>query len=120
MAFIIINTTNPNVERVLRNWKNGSRRSMAQKYFIRKLGPGTYLMKANAAVLALLYFLKTKYNGNVYIFVAESLEVESEFPKEVVKVVKTCREGERNLLEEDLKPLEEISIKCYVSWNRGS
>lgn len=119
MAFIIINTTNPNVEKTLRRWKNGSRRSAVQKYFIRKLGPGTYLMKANAAVLALLYYLKVKYDG-VYIFVAESLEVESEFPKEVVEVVKIWKENEENLLEEDLKSLEEMLIKCYVSWNQSS
>jgi len=123
MAFIIINTTNEKVEKLLWGWERAHSkkdRKSAQTYFIRKLGPGTYLMKANAAVLALLYDLKVKYDGNVYIFVAEPLEVEPEFPREVIEVVRICRENGRNLLEKDLRPLEEIGIKCSVNWSRGS
>jgi hypothetical protein len=85
---------------LLSRWRNANRqdRKSAQKYFIRKLGPGTYLMRANAAVLALLYDLRARYDGNVYVFVVEPLEVEPEFPKEVIEVVKTCRENGRNPL----------------------
>lgn len=119
MAFVIINTTNSNVEKRLQKWINGKDREAAQKYFIRKLGPGTYLMKANGAALALLYDLKMKYGGSIYIFIAESLEVEPEFPRKIVEVVKACRKNGRNLLEKDLKPLEAIEIKCSVSWNRS-
>jgi hypothetical protein len=119
MTFIIVNTTNSIVEHLLRNWQNGIDRRYARQYFIRKLGSGTYLMKGNAAVLALLYDLKTKYNENVYIFIAESLSVEPEFPEEVVRVVKLCQERKLHLLEKDLKPLEETKIDCSVSWNQS-
>jgi len=121
MAFIIINTTDPKAEARLKHWKNAgnSDRKSAQKYFIRKLGPGTYLMKANGAALALLYDLKMKYGESTYIFIAESLEVEPEYPSKIVEVVKACRKNGRNILEKDLKPLEEIEIKCSVSWNRS-
>jgi len=119
MAFMIVNTTSDNAEKLLRKWMNGSRRETARKYFIRKLGPGTYLMKANGAALALLYDLKMKYNDSVYIFIAESLEVEPEYPSKIVEVVKACRKNGRNILEKDLKLLEGIEIKCSVSWNRS-
>lgn len=107
------------VERKLRKWQNGTDRKYAEKYFVRKLGPGTYLMKGNGSVLALLYDLKARYNGTIYIFVAESLSVEPEFPKEIIDVVKLCRKKKLNLLEKDLKPLEEIRIDCSVSWNQS-
>lgn len=122
MSFIIVNTTNQKLDDLLRRWNNGSsgQRQSAMKYFIRKLGPGTYLMKANAAVLALLYHLKVKYGNGIYIFLANSLEVEAEFPKEVIEVVKECQIRKRNLLEKDLEKLEEIQINCSVSWNQNS
>lgn len=126
MAFVIVNTTNPTVEKLLTAWVNprGSRRARdritAKKYFIRQLGPGTYLMEPNAGGLALLYDLKLRYKGDVYIYVVKPLSVRSEFPEEIVKVVEECRKTGRNLLEKDLKPLEKIQILCSVNWKRSS
>jgi len=122
LVFIVINTTNTNVQRVLRSWvKPGNKdRKNAQKYFIRQFGPGTYLMEANAAVLALLYDVKRRHDGDVYIYVAKPLVVRPEFPEEVIEVVETCQKEKRDLLENDLKPLEKIEINCSVSWKRGS
>ena len=121
MTFIIVNTTNSKVENLLYKWFRASsdtHRQSAKKYFIRKFGSNSYLMKANAATLALLYDLKIRYGNSVYIFVADTLEVEPEFPKEVIKVVKECRKKQRNLQEKDLRMLEEIQINCSVNWNQ--
>ena len=122
MTFMIVNTTNASAEKVLRRWfkPTKSDRKTARKYFIRQLGPGTYLMEANAGVLALLYDLKLKYDGDVYIYATKPLSVRSEFPREVVEVVEECRKTGRNLLEEDLKPLEKIKTLCSVNWKRSS
>jgi len=121
MVFIIVNSTNPTVGRLLNAWFKPKRRdrTTAQKYFIRQLGTGTYLMEANAAVLALLYDLKQKHEGDVYIYVAKPLIVRPEFPQEVVEVVEKCRKNGRNLQEKDLKPLERIEIDCSVSWKQS-
>ena len=110
------------MEKLLRLWvKPGKNdRKTAQKYFIRQLGPGTYLMEANAAVLALLYDMKRRHDGDVYIYVAKPLVVISEFPKEIIEVVEKCQKAKRDLLESDLKPLEKIGINCSVSWKRSS
>lgn len=121
MVFIIVNTEKENVKRLLRTWykpQSGFRKS-AQKYFIRQLGPGTYIMEANAAVLALLYDLRRRHNGDVYIYVAKPLVVKREFPSEVIEVVEKCQKENRDLLEKDLKPLETIKIECSVSWKRS-
>ena len=122
MAFIIVNSTNSTVERLLRAWSSPSHgdRTSAKKYFIRKLGPGTYLMEANAGTLALLYDLKLRYEEDVYIYVAKPISVRPEFPEEVVEVVEECQRRRRNLLEEDLKPLEKTQILCSVNWRRSS
>jgi len=122
MAFIIVNATSKKAEELLRKWSKPLQkiRTSAKKYFIRKMGPGTYLMEANAAVLALLYDLKRRHDGNIYVYAAKPLAVKPEFPKEVVEVVELCQKEERNLLERDLKPLEKIEIDCSVSWKRSS
>ena len=122
MTFVVINTTNATVIKLLREWykPRKARRKSARKYFIRQFGPGTYLMEANAGTLALLYNLKLIYKGDVYIYVVKPLTVQSEFPEEVVKVVEKCRKTGRNLLEKDLKPLEKIQILCSVNWKRSS
>jgi hypothetical protein len=120
VAFIIVNTTNPDVEKSLRKWRAGKRRETTMKeYIIRQLGPGTFLMRANEAVLALLLDLRKRHNGNVYVFVADALEVDAEFPNEVVEVVEKCRMRGGNLLEKDLKKLAEIRISCSVSWSQS-
>jgi hypothetical protein len=122
MTFIIINTTNKTAIKLLREWykPRENRRKSAQKYFIRQFGPGTYLLEGNGAVLALLYDLKSKRNGDVYIYVAKPLVVRPEFPEEVVEVVESCQKEGRDLLKSDLKPLEKIEIDCSVSWKRNS
>ena len=122
MTFVIVNTTDSSAEKILRRWfkPTKSDRISAKRYFIRQLGPGTYLMEPNAAGLALLYDLKLRYKGDVYIYVVKPLSVQPEFPEEVVKVIEECRKTGRNLLEKDLKPLEKIQILCSVNWRRSS
>jgi hypothetical protein len=122
MTFIIVNTTNRSVARLLNAWIKPSRghRKTAQKYFVRKFGLGTYLMEANGAVLALLYDMKLRHSGDVYIYVAKPLVVEPEFPKEVIEVVEKCQKKKIDLLEKDLKLLEKIGINCSVNWKRNS
>lgn len=122
LVFIIINTTSSTVQRILNAWANPRKRDRksAQKYFIRQFGSGTYLVEANAAVLALLYDVKVRHDGDVYIYVAKPLVVISEFPKEVIEVVETCQKAKRDILESDLKPLEKIEINSLVSWKRNS
>jgi len=122
MVFVIVNSTNATVEKLLRRWAKPGRddRKTAQKYFIRQFGPGTYLMEANAAVLALLYDMKRRHDSDVYIYLAKPLVVRPEFPKEVIEVVDTCQKLKRDILENDLKPLEKIEINCSVNWKRGS
>jgi hypothetical protein len=122
LVFVIVNATSENVQRMLRAWIQPGRkdRKNAQKYFVRQFGPGTYLMEANAAVLALLYDMKRRHNGDVYIYLAKPLVVRPEFPKEVIEVVETCQRLKRDMLESDLKPLEKIEINCSVNWKRGS
>jgi hypothetical protein len=121
LVFIIFNTTNTNAQRILNAWaKPGKKdRKNAQRYFIRQFGPGTYLMEANGAVLALLYDLKRRHDGDVYIYAAKPLVVISEFPKEVIEVVEKCQKLKRDILEKDLEPLEKIEINCSVNWKRG-
>jgi len=121
LVFVIINTTNAEAERILRGWAHPQKkdRKSAQKYFIRQFGPGTYLMEANAAVLALLYDMKRRHDGDVYIYVAKPLVVKAEFPREVTEVVETCQKLKRDMLESDLKPLEKIEIDCSVNWKPG-
>jgi len=122
MVFVIVNSANTEVEKLLREWANprSNARKSAQKYFIRQLGPGSYLMEANAAVLALLYDMKLRHDGDVYIYIAKPLVVRPEFPKEVIEVVDQCQKLKRDILEKDLKPLEKIEINCSVRWKRGS
>jgi hypothetical protein len=119
---VIVNSTNSTVEKLLRLWAKPGKndRKSAEKYFIRQLGPGTYLMDANAAVLALLYDMKLRHDGDVYIYVAKPLVVIPEFPKEVIEVVETCQKAKRDLLKSDLTPLEKIGINSSVSWKQNS
>jgi hypothetical protein len=118
----VINTTNKSIEKLLRRWLKPRKkdRKNAQKYFIRQLGAGTYLMEANGAVLALLYDIKQRHEGNVYIYVAKPLIVRPDFPEEIVRVVELCQKEKRDLLESDLKPLEKIEIDCSVNWKQSS
>ena len=122
MTFIVVNTTNVTAIKLLGEWykPRKERRKSAQKYFIRQFGPGTYLMEANAGTLALLYNLKLRYEGDVYIYIAKPLSVRPQFPEEVVEVVEECQKTGRNLLEKDLKPLEKIRMLCSVNWKRSS
>lgn len=127
MAFVIVNSTNAKVEKKLQSWfqqdlpdKVSEFNNYISKFFVRKLGPGTYLMRGNGAVLALLYNLKAKHNGNIYIFISESLDVENEFPQNVVEVVKECQKKKRSLKLSDLKKLETLRLDYSGKWNRES
>jgi len=122
MAFIIVNTTNVAVQKLLREWVRPRKytRKSARKYFIRQFGPGTYLMEGNSAVLALLYDMKRRHDGDVYIYAAKPLVVKPDFPEEVIEVVETCQKLRKDLLESDLKPLEKIKINCSANWKRNS
>jgi len=86
MSFVMINTTNNSIISNLNRWVRGDRREYAKNnnWFIRKLGPNTYLMEANGATLALLLELRKKYNGTVYIYAVQPLH-ENEFPKQIRK-----------------------------------
>lgn len=119
MAFICVNTTNKNIERELGLLAKGDRRSYIQKHFIRKLGPGTYLLDGNAAALALVYDIKKRYDGSVYIYIAESL-TDSEIPKKVREVVEKCKGGEKRLLRKELEELEKIKMRCSMSLKGSS
>lgn len=108
------------MQKLLRRWSNPGKddRKTAQKYFIRQFGPGTYLMEANGAVLALLYDMKRRHDGDVYIYAAKPLVVVSEFSRRAIEVVEKCQKAKRDLLEKDLEPLEKIGINCSVNWKR--
>lgn len=57
MSFVMINTTNNSIIRNLNKWVRGDRREYAKNnnWFIRKLGPNTYLMEANGAKMDVFY-----------------------------------------------------------------
>lgn len=118
MAFLLVNTTDEKTEEKLNAWYMGRKRSNIRKYFIRKLGTGTYLLDGNAIMLALLHDLRKRHKGNVYIYAVESLP-DSEVPKKVKEVVERCQ-GERFLPKEELKGLEKIKIRCSVNLKESS
>ena len=116
MTFIMINTTNHSAKKLMDEWVRGSQRTYFKKndWFIRKFGPGTYLLDANGATLALLLDLRKRYNGNVYIYAVQPLH-ENEFPKEVRKEVKKCLDKKIYLTQEKLEELSKIHLDYSVN-----
>jgi hypothetical protein len=124
MAFFIVKAFNKNVEKILGDWYNGRYRKELQKYFIRKLERGIYLVSANGEILAFLWALKTRYGTDLDIFGATPLH-EWNVPEIVKKAAQYLNEEKRkrkfNKKEEvSREELRKIWVDCFVTSRRES
>jgi len=117
-GFFIVKALNKNVETILRDWFNGRYRKELQKYFIRKLERGIYLISANGEILAFLWALKKRYGTEIDIFVATPLH-EWNIPKEVKEISEYLRKEVRKRKFDKMKgssreELRKIWLDCSV------
>jgi len=106
---------------LLRNWSTGRLRYSyysnglkIKNWFIRKLGPGVYLMEANKGALALVYDLKKRYPFNVEIYIVENYN-EKQTSEDVKEEVEKCRKIGANLKKEKLLELGKTKIRCTIN-----
>lgn len=118
MVLVMINTINESVIDRLRRWFRKTERPYIkdEKWFIKKLGPGTYLFDANGAILALLLDFKRKYKEDVSIYTVHLL-LEENFPKEITNEVNKCQKNKIYLTKKKLEDLSKIRLDYFTNLN---
>ena len=112
MTFILINSLDNKILKIIWNWKKGYARENLQEYYIEQLDTRTYMMEANGELLSLLWSLKKRHNNNLDIFIIEPL-YERDLPKKVLEVIECLIKKPKSRME--LKEVKNLKIECSLS-----
>ncbi len=92
MTFLIVNSRNKRASETLQRWYTGRSRQELKSYFIRRLDPNTFLVRAHWEIMVMVWALNIRSKGGVRIFATDPIE-EWRLPKELIRAAEYASRG---------------------------